>query len=62
MRRASMGAVRPAPRSICTAKVVEFNFSYSKRMALVHNDADRADVLLKGIIGKRLTYQTVGAA
>ena len=42
--------------------VNEFNFRYSNRVALGYNDADRADVLLKGIIGKRLTYQTVGAA
>ena len=40
--------------------VNEFNFRYSNRMALGYNDADRADVLLKGIVGKRLTYQTVG--
>ena len=51
----------------CTKKhlhryVAEFNFRYSNRVALGYNDADRADVLLKGIIGKRLTYQTVGAA
>ena len=42
--------------------VNEFNFRYSNRVALGYNDADRADVLLKGIVGKRLTYQTVGAA
>jgi transposase-like protein len=51
----------------CTKKhlhryVAEFNFRYSNRVALGYNDADRADVLLKGIIGKRLTYQTAGAA
>ena len=51
----------------CTKKhlhryVAEFNFRYSNRVALGYNDTDRADVLLKGVIGKRLTYQTVGAA
>jgi transposase-like protein len=50
----------------CTKKhlhryVAEFNFRYSNRAGLGYNDADRADVLLKGIIGKRLTYQTAGA-
>ncbi len=41
--------------------VAEFNFRYSNRVALGYNDADRADTLLKGIIGKRLTYQQAGA-
>ena len=41
--------------------VAEFDFRYSNRVALGCNDADRADALLAGIIGKRLTYQTVGA-
>ena len=41
--------------------LAEFDFRYSNRVALGYNDTDRADVLLKGIIGKRLTYQTVGA-
>ena len=36
--------------------------SHRIRVALGYNETDRADVLLKGIIGKRLTYQTVGAA
>lgn len=42
--------------------VAEFNFRYSHRIALGYNDSDRADALLKGVIGKRLTYQTAGAA
>lgn len=42
--------------------VAEFNFRYSHRIALGYNDSDRADALLKGVIGKRLTYQTTGAA
>lgn len=42
--------------------VAEFNFRYSNRVALGINDEDRADALLKGVIGKRLTYETTGAA
>ena len=42
--------------------LAEFDFRYSNRVALGYNDADRADALLKGVIGKRLTYQTTGAA
>ena len=41
--------------------LAEFDFRYSNRVALGYNDADRADALLGGIVGKRLTYQTVGA-
>lgn len=40
--------------------LAEFDFRYSNRVALGFNDADRADRLLSGIIGKRLTYQTAG--
>jgi transposase-like protein len=42
--------------------VAEFDFRYSNRQALGCNDADRADRLLAGIVGKRLTYQTTLAA
>jgi hypothetical protein len=38
--------------------LAEFDFRYSNRVALGCNDADRADRLLSGIVGKRLTYQT----
>ncbi len=37
--------------------LAEFDFRYTNRVALGHNDADRADTMLKGIIGKRLTYR-----
>jgi len=40
--------------------LAEFDFRYTNRQALGCNDADRADALLKGIVGKRLTYQTAG--
>ena len=41
--------------------VAEFAFRYSNRAALGVNDADRADILLRGIVGKRLTYQQSAA-
>lgn len=41
--------------------LAEFDFRYSNRAAVGCNDADRADTLLRGIVGKRLTYQTAGA-
>ena len=41
--------------------LAEFDFRYSNRVALGYNDANRADTLLSGIVGKRLTYQTASA-
>lgn len=41
--------------------LAEFDFRYSNRQALGCNDGDRADRLLSGIVGKRLTYQQTGA-
>lgn len=40
--------------------VAEFDFRYSNRSALGVEDAERAGTALLGIIGKRLTYETVG--
>jgi len=37
--------------------LAEFDFRYSNRSALGVNDAERADILLSGVVGKRLTYQ-----
>src|SRR5258708_883923 len=39
----------------------EFDFRYSNRKKLGIEDAERADILLQGVVGKRLTYQTVVA-
>jgi transposase-like protein len=36
----------------------EFDFRYNNRIALGVDDAQRADNVLKGVTGKRLTYQT----
>jgi transposase-like protein len=38
----------------------EFDFRYSNRQARGADDALRADLALTGIVGKRLTYQTIG--
>jgi transposase-like protein len=40
--------------------LAEFDFRYTNRAACGFNDKDRADAMLKGIVGKRLTYQTTG--
>ena len=38
--------------------LAEFDFRYNNRMALGVNDVTRAETLLVGVVGKRLTYQT----
>lgn len=40
--------------------LAEFDFRYSNRVALGIGDVARADILLAGVVGKRLTYRTVG--
>jgi transposase-like protein len=39
--------------------VTEFDFRYNNRAANGINDAQRADLLLLGVVGKRLTYRSV---
>jgi transposase-like protein len=39
----------------------EFEFRYNHRKSLGVNDSERADQMLSGVVGKRLTYQTVVA-
>jgi transposase-like protein len=38
--------------------LAEFDFRYSNRVKLGVNDANRADIALQGVKGKRLTYET----
>ena len=38
--------------------MAEFDFRYNNRVALGVNDHQRAERLLAGVVGKRLTYQT----
>jgi transposase-like protein len=40
--------------------LVEFDFRYNARRALGVNDAQRAERALHGVVGKRLTYRTIG--
>jgi hypothetical protein len=42
--------------------LAEFEFRYSHREKLGVNDAARADKILSGVVGKRLTYATTGRA
>lgn len=40
--------------------LAEFDFRYNSRANLGYNDTDRANKLLAGVVGKRLSYKTVG--
>ena len=42
--------------------LAEFDFRYNRRKALGVEDAERAEDLLRGAVGKRLTYRRVGEA
>ena len=42
--------------------LAEYDFRFNNRIALGYNDEDRATILLRGIVGKRLTYERVGKA
>jgi transposase-like protein len=41
--------------------LAEFDFRYNERMSLGVNDVERTEKVLKGIIGKRLTYRRLDA-
>jgi transposase-like protein len=41
--------------------LAEFEFRYSHREKAGFNDSDRAQAALRGVVGKRLTYETIGA-
>lgn len=42
--------------------LAEFDFRYSNRSGLGVEDTERADNLLRGVVGKRLTYETASRA
>ena len=41
--------------------LAEFDFRYSNRSAVGVDDTERAELLLRGVVGKRLTYETTCA-
>jgi transposase-like protein len=57
-KRGMKGVYQHASKKHLHRYVAEFDFRYSNRIARGVDDAARADLALKGIVGKRLTYQT----
>jgi hypothetical protein len=57
-KRGMKGVYQHCDHSHLHRYLAEFDFRYSNRKALGVEDAQRADKLLKGVVGKRLTYET----
>jgi len=57
-KRGMKGVYQHCAHSHLNRYLSEFDFRYSYRVGNGYSDLERADMLLKGIVGKRLTYQT----
>jgi transposase-like protein len=56
-RRGMVGTYQHCGEQHLNRYLAEFDFRYSNRVSLGINDDSRADIALKGITGKRLTYR-----
>lgn len=61
-KRGMKGVYQHAAKRHLHRYLAEFDFRYSNRVALGINDAQRADRILAGVVGKRLTYAATGGA
>ncbi len=57
-KRGMKGVYQHCARRHLHRYLAEFDFRYNQRAALGVEDADRAETALRGIVGKRLTYQS----
>ena len=57
MKRGMRGIYQHCGQQHLHRYVAEFDFRYSNRSALGIEDAERTDLALRGIVGKRLTYR-----
>ena len=57
-KRGMKGVYQHCKKSHLHRYLAEFDFRYGKRIARGIDDAERAEKLLQGVKGKRLTYQT----
>ncbi len=57
-KRGMKGVYQHCSHNHLNRYLAEFDFRYSNRMALGVGDTERAERILKGAIGKRLTYET----
>ena len=61
LKRGLVGIYQHVEKKHLQRYLAEFDFRQNTREKLKINDTMRADILLQGIVGKRLTYQTTGA-
>ena len=59
-KRGMKGVYQHCAHNHLNRYLAEFDFRYNNRVALGVDDQQRAETLLKGVKGKRLTYKTVG--
>jgi transposase-like protein len=59
-KRGVMGTYHHVSTQHLKRYLAEFDFRYTNRASVGVNDAERAHRLVKGIIGKRLTYRRIG--
>lgn len=59
LKRGIVGTYHHVSEEHLQRYVDEFDFRFSNRKALGVDDMTRADRLLKGVVGKRLTYETI---
>ena len=57
LKRGIIGTYHHVSQQHLKRYLAEFDFRYNERSALGVNDKERAARLLKGIVGKRLTYR-----
>jgi len=57
LKRGVIGTYHSISEAHLARYLAEFDFRYNNRIALGVNDTMRADELLRGIGGKRLTYR-----
>jgi transposase-like protein len=60
-KRGMRGVYQHCKRQHLHRYLAEFDFRYSNRVAKGIDDSDRAEKLLEGVVGKRLTYQTTNS-
>jgi transposase-like protein len=58
LKRGLVGTYHHVSEQHLQRYVTEFDFRFSNRVSLGVNDTERADNLLRGVVGKRLTYKT----
>lgn len=56
-KRGMVGTYQHCAHNHLHRYTTEFDFRYNHRVKLGFNDRDRAEILLSGIVGKRLTYR-----